>query len=116
MTGNIIDAHPNAIIANELDLFGAKTVLKGLPIVILAAIVCRQSRKWSETRNRRVKGYSLNFGKYHGKFENPLEVIGIRKSYKTVEHFMHDKELFLDNYKSLVVSLWSKSAESLKKP
>ena len=98
-TGMILDAHPNAMVANEFDLFGE--LQKGHGVRQVIARICTLSDrigKKLEKHPRSRKGYSFKMGEGHGLFEGNLKLVGIRKSHVTLEHFQKNPSQFVKNY------------------
>ena len=98
-TGMILDAHPNAMVANEFDLFGE--LEKGHRVSQVIAGICTLSDtigKKLEKHPRNPKGYSYKMGEGHGLFQGNLKLVGIRKSHVTLEHFQKNPSQFVKNY------------------
>ena len=84
-TGFMIDAHPNALIANEYLLFDELSV-NGKSVFDVSRRICSISFNWRRGLQS-PKGYNLRMGAFHGHFKNPLQVIGNRCSYRTLAFF-----------------------------
>ena len=103
-TGMVLDAHPNAIVANEFDIFGELVKTKDLHSLL--QMLCSKSKKVAKLINRRTKngkGYSFRMGENHGVFDENLKLIGVRKSVVTINHFIRNSSQFQTNFQRLVV-------------
>ena len=94
----VLDAHPNAMVANEFDLFGR--LEKGKTMDEALKQICLFSKKHADKmeKSENPKGYSFKMGQKHGEYDDNLELIGIRKSYVTMDHFIYHREEFIDSY------------------
>ena len=90
--GKIIDAHQHALIANELLLFD-KLKNPNLEMVEATKMICETSRDQSN-RLQNDRGYSYRMGVFHGRFRQPLKVIGLRKSLGTIDYMKQEPGAF----------------------
>ena len=86
LLGNVIDAHPNSLIGNEL-IFLPMLKNRSLGLMEATRRICEVSRKQAKhLHNVRGKGYSYKMGDFHGTFRQPLKVIGVRRSFDTITY------------------------------
>ncbi len=99
LVGSLIDAHPNAIIAHELNALDY--VARGFSRTQLYLLLLDNSRRFAR-RGRRWSGYDYAVpGQWQGRYAR-LEVIGDKKGGGTTKSLRRSPEL-LDRLRSVVV-------------
>ena len=99
-TGNIIDAHPNAIVANEMVLWD-RLAESDFSMLEATKKICKWA-VYNLDNLDTIYGYSHKMGDFHGRFRQPLLVVGVRKSSKTTQVFSTNSAAFSRAVKKLV--------------
>ena len=105
ITGSLLDAHPNVILANELFIlhqmasFPSSYTTKR---TVMDALNGRQRAMTDHFKKSSRKGYSLYInGSHMGTYEDHVDVIGDKGAGSTTGLYMSDPEKFADVYHKL---------------
>jgi hypothetical protein len=105
ITGSLLDAHPNVILANELFIlhqmasFPSSYTTKR---TVMDALNDRQRAMTEHFKKSSRKGYSLYInGSHMGTYEDHVDVIGDKGAGSTTGLYMSDPEKFADVYHKL---------------
>jgi hypothetical protein len=90
VVGALLDAHPDAVVAHELDLLGL--VAKGIPVRSALALAEDNSRRFAE-QGRFWNGYSYEVAGGFGGAARRLRVIGDKKGDRALDALVDDPSL-----------------------
>jgi hypothetical protein len=107
LVGSILDAHPNAVVSNELHLLARAHRLFTTASRLYGSIVSNSARHAAVGRSQAGFGYSIE-GAWQGRWRAPLLSIGDKKGHGTTKH-LHD-----DWQKATDILLWLQDITKLK--